>query len=318
MSELAEKKRPYYRRRSLWFLILMALFINVVCIFGSVWLALQTQMMETAAASMLAQGEADYSSDALVPFAPLDESIILQVTQDGRQLQATPDAASTPVAVVPLHTVPATATATETAVPSPTITPSPTNSATATPFPTASATPTTMPTDTATPTATATFWPTATATPLPTATDTPVPPPPPPTATATATATASATATATMTATSTATPTATLLPTETPTATATPIPDHPLIPILECVELASDDGFVAHFGYLNENDIIVTIPIGSRNFFAPPPDDRGQPVEFLPGRQEYVFSAESPGHVLTWHLDGTIIIANSNGSPCDG
>jgi hypothetical protein len=286
---------------------LLALFLNVVCIFISGWLALRTQMMETAAASMLAQSEADYSSDALAPFAPLDEAIILQVTQDSQQLQATPAAGSTPVAVVPLNTVPATAMATETAVPSPTATPSPTTPATATLTPTASATPTAIPTETANPTATATFWPTATptptSTPLPTATDTPLPPPPPPTATATAT--------------NTAIPTVTLSPTETPTATATLIPDQALIPILACVDADSDDSFIAYFGYLNENDIIVNIPVGSGNFFTPPPDNRGQPTQFLPGLHEHVFSATSPGHALIWHLDGNVIIANNDGPPCD-
>ena len=222
------KKRPY-RPHPLWLLALLALTLNVACVFLSVRLALQTQMMQTAAASMLAQSEADYSSDAVAPFAPLSDTIILQVTQDSQQLLDIPEVASTPVAVVPLYTATASPTTTETAVSSPTAAisdPTPVSEATPTdPAIAATATATNSPTTTATPqptasaTITATPWPTVT--PTATATDVPPPPPPqppPPLPTATETA-VFPTATATHTPIATSTPTA--LPTQTPTTTAT-------------------------------------------------------------------------------------------------
>jgi hypothetical protein len=340
MSEGETGKRPR-RQTPLWLLVLPALLLNVVCIFISVWLALHIQGTETATASMLAQSSADYSRDALAPMAPLADTIIAQVTQDSHQLRITPAVVSTPVGLVPLHTAAATTTptATETAVSPPTATPPATATATTSATATTTTQPTAIPSATAsvTASATATSWPTATGTPTPlaTATDTPIPPPPPvatattvpptatatpapftPTATATATATlpATPTPTATLPPTATATPTATLSPTA--TATSTPVTGQPLHPVLECVTVAADDSYVAYFGYLNENDITVIIPIGPDNRFTPPPNDRGQPTLFLPGRQYHIFSVASPGHALVWHLDGSTATAGSDGPPC--
>ncbi len=80
-------------------------------------------------------------------------------------------------------------------------------------------------------------------------------------------------------------------------------------PVLECVEYnPSNDIYTAHFGYLNENDEAVVIPIGGDNKFTPSPIDRGQPIWFQPGRQVDVFTVDFDGNNLVWTL------ASPNGS----
>jgi hypothetical protein len=165
-----------------------------------------------------------------------------------------------------------------------------------TPTPTNTATPT--PTDTATPTLT----PTNTATPTPTSTATP-----------TNTATPTLTNTATPTLTNTATPT--LTPT-------TPRSARKLIkPILECVKANGDGTYTAFFGYYNENDDDVTIPIGVNNRFSPEPSDRGQPTTFEPGRTpsypKASFSVLFTAETLVWTLDGNTSTADQVNNRCD-
>lgn len=79
-------------------------------------------------------------------------------------------------------------------------------------------------------------------------------------------------------------------------------------PILECVKDAGDGNYVAYFGYLNENDMRVEIPVGENNFFTPGPQDRGQTIEFLPGRTPYYpdaeFNVAFDGSNLVWTLEG--------------
>jgi len=80
-------------------------------------------------------------------------------------------------------------------------------------------------------------------------------------------------------------------------------------PVLECVEYNStNDIYIAHFGYLNENAEAVVIPVGSDNKFTPSPINRGQTIWFQPGRQVDVFSVEFDGSNLVWTL------ASPNGS----
>ena len=80
-------------------------------------------------------------------------------------------------------------------------------------------------------------------------------------------------------------------------------PEGAVSPVLECVDyIAEESKYIAHFGYLNENDETVIIPIGSKNKFTPRPRDRGQPFAFLPGRQIDVFQVEFDGSELVWTL----------------
>ena len=71
----------------------------------------------------------------------------------------------------------------------------------------------------------------------------------------------------------------------------------------------NDDGtFTLFFGYLNRNhEELVNLPIGPNNFFAPGPEDQGQPTHFLTRRQRFVFTVVVPANFgreqrLTWTL----------------
>ncbi len=71
----------------------------------------------------------------------------------------------------------------------------------------------------------------------------------------------------------------------------------------------NDDGtFTLFFGYLNRNhEELVNLPIGPNNFFAPGPEDQGQPTHFLTRRQRFVFTVVVPADFgreqrLTWTL----------------
>jgi Subtilase family len=93
-------------------------------------------------------------------------------------------------------------------------------------------------------------------------------------------------------------------------------PSLAIRPMLECVIEVIDDAsrtsstgdddkhFVAYFSYKNENAQLVTIPVGSNNGFSPLPKDRGQPTQFEPGRQRFVFAVPFNGSNLIWTLKG--------------
>lgn len=96
---------------------------------------------------------------------------------------------------------------------------------------------------------------------------------------------------------------------------------EPIIPLLECVIDNGDGTYTAYFGYLNNNTVSVTIPVGADNNFSPAPQDRNQPTEFEPGRTEYWPDAEfsvtfNEGETLTWTLDGNTATANEETVPC--
>ena len=97
---------------------------------------------------------------------------------------------------------------------------------------------------------------------------------------------------------------------------AHPPTPQPLTPILECVE---DTGgkLLAHFGYRNPNATSVEPPAG-QNVFSPPPEQRGQPTAFRPGRVEDAFQAEFTGAALTWSLMGNQVSAANGSQRCQG
>jgi hypothetical protein len=70
-------------------------------------------------------------------------------------------------------------------------------------------------------------------------------------------------------------------------------------------------------GYDNPNPFEVLIPVGEANKFAPSPEDWGQPVLFLPGRQRKVFRIRirDNGNVV-WILDGQTAIASERSTLC--
>jgi len=88
---------------------------------------------------------------------------------------------------------------------------------------------------------------------------------------------------------------ATALAQEDPVETAHPCS---VVPIFHCAEALDDGSAIGHFGYemsCPEDLEIVPdfyIPIGDDNYFSPKPRDRGQPINFLPGRHIDEFDAE--------------------------
>ncbi len=91
---------------------------------------------------------------------------------------------------------------------------------------------------------------------------------------------------------------------------------QPVRPVLECVRNNGDGTYTAFFGYRNDNDVSVYIPIGNRNKFTPTPQDRGQTRVFQPGRHYKVFTVNFNGSNLVWTLNGRTSTASSNSAPC--
>ena len=75
-------------------------------------------------------------------------------------------------------------------------------------------------------------------------------------------------------------------------------------PILECVVKNRNGSYTAYFGYLNENTVAVSIPVGPNNKFTPDPQNQGQTTVFQPGRVRSAFTVVFDGHDLVWYLKG--------------
>lgn len=80
-----------------------------------------------------------------------------------------------------------------------------------------------------------------------------------------------------------------------------------------------DGSFTLVFGYMNRNwEEQVDLPVGTENFFAPGPEDRGQPTHFLPRRNRFVFEVEVPADFgeseLTWTLESGGEVQTAYGS----
>jgi hypothetical protein len=78
-------------------------------------------------------------------------------------------------------------------------------------------------------------------------------------------------------------------------------------PSFEGWEPNPDGTFTLYFGYLNRNwQEELDIPVGPNNFFAPGPQDRGQPEHFLTRRRKKYFGVVVPkdfgDKTLTWTL----------------
>ncbi len=101
-----------------------------------------------------------------------------------------------------------------------------------------------------------------------------------------------------------------------------PSPVLGVTPILECVvRVSSDDdhhggksrvsshghdddkGYIAYFGYQNDNDDLVKIPIGYSNKFSSS-TNLSQPDQFEPGRQQFAFAVKFSGSNLVWSVKG--------------
>ncbi len=89
-----------------------------------------------------------------------------------------------------------------------------------------------------------------------------------------------------------------------------------ITPTLQCVHNNGGGSFTAYFGYNNNNNVGVYIPVSSKNGFTPTPSDRGQPKIFLPGSYTNVFSVTYSSKTLTWTLYQSSVTANSSSTPC--
>jgi hypothetical protein len=76
-------------------------------------------------------------------------------------------------------------------------------------------------------------------------------------------------------------------------------------PTFEGFTVNSFDDVRARWGYINDFAGPADVAIGPKNKFTPSPENRGQPTNFLPGRQRSVFSTalEGPGKNLVWTLE---------------
>ncbi|MDR3611549.1 MAG: hypothetical protein P4L27_13355 [Ignavibacteriaceae bacterium] len=91
----------------------------------------------------------------------------------------------------------------------------------------------------------------------------------------------------------------------------------PVHPILECVHNNGNNTYTAHFGYQNDLDKTVLVPICGQNSFSPGQTDRGQTTIFYPGRHTDVFTVEFDGSNISWILDMQVKSANSSSPPCN-
>lgn len=92
-----------------------------------------------------------------------------------------------------------------------------------------------------------------------------------------------------------------------------PITDQAISPVLEVVYREADGSYTAVWGYLNRNNVPITVPVGATNRFWPDPANRGQPTVFLVGRQVRVFEAPFAG-TLVWSLKGRTGTAGTGGA----
>jgi hypothetical protein len=87
-------------------------------------------------------------------------------------------------------------------------------------------------------------------------------------------------------------------------------------PIAECID-SSPEGLKVTFSYRNPNDFPLTVPVGSLNFFAPAPLDRGQPTVLKAGLNKGAFSTLFQDN-LAWNLDGMSAVVTKSTPVCAG
>jgi CSLREA domain-containing protein len=94
---------------------------------------------------------------------------------------------------------------------------------------------------------------------------------------------------------------------------------RPISAVFECVVdrgVGTNPRYLARFGYKNHHPFVMSIPLGPNNRFTPNPIDRGQPTQFAPGRQRFVFEVPFPGSNLVWTLNGRTSTASSGSARC--
>ena len=82
-----------------------------------------------------------------------------------------------------------------------------------------------------------------------------------------------------------------------------------IFPVFDGWETSPDGSRLFYFGYMNRHPPEVTVPVGSENGFEPGPVDRGQPTNFLPGRQRHVYTVKVPADFkdkLVWTVTSEV------------
>jgi hypothetical protein len=86
-----------------------------------------------------------------------------------------------------------------------------------------------------------------------------------------------------------------------------PAVQQPVLPTVTCTR-SKKDRLTVWYGYSSPNTFTVFAPVGPKNHFTPPPDDRGQLTQFEPGDHPHAFKIRVPKDTqLTWTLDGATI-----------
>lgn len=78
-----------------------------------------------------------------------------------------------------------------------------------------------------------------------------------------------------------------------------------IYPVFDGWEELPDGSKLLYFGYMNRHPNEVQIPLGPDNNFDVAPADRAQPTNFLPGRNEHIFTVKMPKDFngkLVWTL----------------
>jgi hypothetical protein len=90
-----------------------------------------------------------------------------------------------------------------------------------------------------------------------------------------------------------------------------------IYPVFDGWEALPDGSLEFYFGYMNRHPMQVTIPLGPDNTFEGDTPDQNQPTNFLPGRQEHVFTIRKPkgwNGKLVWALKTEVGVQKANGS----
>jgi hypothetical protein len=96
-------------------------------------------------------------------------------------------------------------------------------------------------------------------------------------------------------------------------------PPTPAIHVsVDCVTKNTDNTYDATFAYANDATAAQTVPVGSDNYFNPPPSDRGQTTVFQPGSHHAAFTVKAIPNAtkLTWTVLSHSTTASSSGKSC--
>jgi pimeloyl-ACP methyl ester carboxylesterase len=77
-----------------------------------------------------------------------------------------------------------------------------------------------------------------------------------------------------------------------------------VIPIADCIS-SGPDGYRAWFGFQNQTNSAVSVPVGLDNTFFPPPGNLGQITNFQTGSISRAFSVRMQRKSISWRLRGT-------------